>query len=800
MLHIFRKYERILFLLITVVIVISFSFFGTYSSLAPGGASDKVAFVAIDGTAVTQREMDQLSLFLATDRIDKQNLGGVWGPNFLNDGVIKQDFLATGLADVLLSEYRSLLRADLTKKHTVEKRFTPYSHPQAPFVSAKSAWNYFAPDVDDALATLQSSSDPLSDEAIRARIELFLAQEAFPSSSLRQVLRYQERQYQWLKPDPALERGDLTLFGYRFVEDWFGPQFSRLIAGFLCNAAAVAEDRGYVVTDDEVLASLLSNAQESFDRYRGSPALGVRDVHEYFSEQLRRMELSKSDAIRSWKKVLLFRRLFHDLGGAALVDSLAYQQFFDVAQEYVEGNLYRLPNKLHISHFEQLQQLEIYLASVSDPKALKESSLDLPTTFLSPEKVMKGAPSLVQKKYLLKTAHVSKKALQSKVPLKEVWEWQTKEVNWQLLQEKFPAIAQLESSTREDRFSALEALDAASRSLADATAREAIVEANSAWISEALSEIPLKSQILSLREGEKVPHFIGVEDGGAFQSLLEKQDEIQVYTADGENYYHIQVIERGTKPEILTFTEAVEMGVLEKKVQEILKAHYVSIRANNKAKFQSATGSWREFDDVRNIVAEDYFAKILKDILQEALKMGIKGISEETATPDLLAPYRLYSHVSKGKNVLRDDPSNDEWQRVEEPPSQNVESLVPQTSLEDQWKLLRTKERIERSDVSADRMGGDELFSLPLHQWSSVIAPLDGDLHFMYIEDKGIDEHRPLIVEKMNEAHKMLSADAQRVLMQSIVREIKAKRALSADPEKMDNEEKIFEKVETEEG
>lgn len=800
MLHIFRKYERILFLLITIVIVISFSFFGTYSSLSPGRTSDNVAFVAIDGTAVTQREMDQLSLFLATDRIDKQNLGGIWGPNFLNDGVIKQDFLATGLADVLLSEYRSLLRTDLTKKHTVEKRFSSYTHPQASFVSAKSAWNYFAPDIDEALSTLQSSSDPLSDEAIRARIELFLAQEAFPSASLRQVLRYQERQYQWLKPDPALERGDLSLFGYRFVEDWFGPQFSRLIAGFLCNAAAVAEDQGYVVTDDEVLASLLSNAQESFDRYRGSPALGVRDVHEYFSEQLRRMELSKGDAIRSWKKVLLFRRLFHDLGGATLVDSLAYQQFFDVAQEYVEGDLYRLQKEQHISRFEQLQQLEVYIASVSDPKFLKENSLDLPTSFLSPEKVLKHAPSLVQRKYLLKTSHVSKKTLQTKVSLKEVWEWQTKNVNWALLQEKFPAIAQNKSETREDRFSALEALDATSRTLADATAREAIVEANPTWISEALDGIPLKNLVLSLRKGEKVPHFVGVEDGIAFQALLDRQDEILVYTADGENYYHIQVVERGTHPEVLTFAEAMEVGVLEQRVQEVLKAHYISIRANNKAQFQNVAGSWREFDDVRNIVAEDYFARVLKDILQEVLKMGIKGVSEETATPDLLAPYRLYSHVVKGKNALRNNPLDKEWQRSEEPVPQNMESLPLESSLKDQWKLLKTKERIERSDVSADRMGENALFSLPLHHWSSVIAPLDGDLHFMYIEDKGIDEHQPLIVEKMNEAHKILSADAQRVLMQSIVREIKAKRALSADPEKVDNEEKIFEKVETEKG
>ena len=45
----------------------------------------------------------------------------------------------------------------------------------------------------------------------------------------------------WVSPDPSLERTDLFLFGYHFIEDWFGPRFIRLVSEFIINAARAAE-------------------------------------------------------------------------------------------------------------------------------------------------------------------------------------------------------------------------------------------------------------------------------------------------------------------------------------------------------------------------------------------------------------------------------------------------------------------------------------------------------------------------------------------------------------------------------
>ena len=79
----FRKYQRYFFLLVTVVIIISFSFFGTYSTISNVSPREQTAFVAIDGTEISRAELDQLVMFISTDAEDKLVFGGMWGPNFL---------------------------------------------------------------------------------------------------------------------------------------------------------------------------------------------------------------------------------------------------------------------------------------------------------------------------------------------------------------------------------------------------------------------------------------------------------------------------------------------------------------------------------------------------------------------------------------------------------------------------------------------------------------------------------------------------------------------------------------------
>jgi hypothetical protein len=89
MLDFFRKYQRYFFIVIAVVIVISFSFFGTFQTLnQPGKIEDKVIGKTIDGSKMMKSDVDRMIRFLASDRNDTALAEKGVMPNFFNNGVI----------------------------------------------------------------------------------------------------------------------------------------------------------------------------------------------------------------------------------------------------------------------------------------------------------------------------------------------------------------------------------------------------------------------------------------------------------------------------------------------------------------------------------------------------------------------------------------------------------------------------------------------------------------------------------------------------------------------------------------
>ena len=328
------------------------------------------------------------------------------GPNFLNDGVIPNDFLATGLATELASSYQTDLQKDLETRADKEKKYKLYSHPHAPFIGVESVWGYFSPQMKNDYAALRLSSNPTDPEAFDNRVKLFLEERKFPSSSVKYILRYQEKQYSWLQPDKDLDYTDLSLFGYHTIDDWFGPHFTRLVSQFIINAAILAEQQGYQVSKAEAMADLIRNTQLSYQERQNQPNIGVANPEDYFAEQLRRLNMDQSRAVKVWRQVLLFRRYFQDAGHSALVDTLAYSKFNQFANEKVAVEVYQMPQELRLNDYNSLQKFEVYLGAVAKPS---KDKLSLPTEFLSEAEVVKAYPELVQKRYALEIAQATQK-------------------------------------------------------------------------------------------------------------------------------------------------------------------------------------------------------------------------------------------------------------------------------------------------------------------------------------------------------------------------------------------------------
>lgn len=779
MLHFLRKHQKYFFLVITVVVIMSFSFFGTYDTLAGNAIHEQIAFTTIDGNNVKRGDLEAMVSFISTDNDDKRLFGGAWGPNFLNNGVLRNDFLETGLAEILVAAYPNLVASDLEARLEKEKRFSLYAHPQAPFLSTEAAWEFFAPSMKADYRALRRVSNPTDPEAFAARVSLYVNERKFPAPLLRQVLRYQQKQQGWLQPDPNLDHLDLSLFGYHTLEDWFGAHFTRLVSEFIINASELAEKKGYKVSKTEALADLMHNAEVSFQQNLSNPQLGVANSAEYMNEQLRLLNIDRNKAVNIWQKVLTFRRLFQDIGNSNLVDALTHQKFNSYAKESVSGDLYRLPPELRLKDYRSLQKFEVYLYSVAKRARLDKMNdkeiLSLPTAFLAVDEVKKRYPELVQQHYTLEVAQANKNALQAKIGLKDMWNWEVEEANWATLKKEFPILGTKPGKTREERLASLDALDDATRNKVDAFSRTAIVEAHPEWLVAALKEAQPKKMSIGLSTKGGTSFVTGLENREELIKLLdaaplnaEPTGKLAKFTGNNTTFYSIKVIERKPGEEILTFAEANREGVLDQLLDQTLEAHYTKVRDSNPSAFQKEDKTWKPYADVKDKVADLYFERLLKAIQTDAKE-------EKTLTGDRSASLRFFAYVKDVQSkVQQNDPEAASFIIANSKESHK-------RSLNDQWKLEKADYKLDRSS-EGNEIDAAELFTLAPKGWSGVSKVANGDIYFFQLKAReNATGELTADYDAVHRAHEAIADDAQRNYMHSVVRELKDRSAISLD-------------------
>src|SRR3990172_9388165 len=190
MLTFLRKHQRIFFIFITVVIVLSFSFFGTFSAFSQKEAiPDKVLGKAVDGSAITKRGVDgmiRLFSFAVEDRSSWQK-GGM--PNLFNDAVLQKELFITGMGSMLAERYFDQIKPDLEERLKKVKNFRPYVHPQSNFISAESVWQRIFPVMGQDFAAIKLQSDVCTPETFALLSKLYLDQLYFPPDLLKKFYR-----------------------------------------------------------------------------------------------------------------------------------------------------------------------------------------------------------------------------------------------------------------------------------------------------------------------------------------------------------------------------------------------------------------------------------------------------------------------------------------------------------------------------------------------------------------------------------------------------------------------------------
>lgn len=604
MLHFFRKYQKYIFLVVTLVTIITFVFFGTYQAFVPSetGVKDTTHFHTVSGKPVKKLYFEKMCRFLADEGSFQE------GGNFLNDGVITKDFFETRLAYPLFINFKDTLGKDLQARLEKERAFTPYTHPQTSLIAAEKVWSLFATDLWENLIKLKSLSLASTEEAFQTRVALYQAERRFSAPLLSQVLRYQEREHQ-LTPDPKLYKGDLALFGYETLSDWFGPHFVESVACVIMNGADLARHKGYSVTQEEALVDLLKSNHLVFESVKEEIDIPHSDM--FFHRFLQHKGLDEKSVVEIWQNVLLFRRLFSDAGFGASVDTLALSKFYNSAHESFETEVTELPEELRFQTLTELQQFETYLEAIAGKR---KDPLPLPKSFDDPEVVEKRAPQLVGKTFFLEIATLDKKELEAKVSLKEMWEWETKVANFAKIRSQFPGLELKEAKSAEECDRLLEALETSQRMSVNAYARSQIVDLHPTWIEEGLEAKPREEKELVLGPfGHEFP-LRGIEDQLSFLKALESQESLKHFSQDQKTYYDIQVKRKEEKKQILSFSQALELKVLNQLPQVDCKP-------------------------------------LVQAIYQDARKSGL--IKEEISDGDLEAkiiPYRFAAYMRDNKN------------------------------------------------------------------------------------------------------------------------------------------------------
>jgi len=767
MLEFFRRYQKFLFIVVTTVVVISFSFFGTYSLFTGQETKDRVAFVAIDGSKIYSSELNDLIRLISFDETPFQ------------DGVVEKDILSSTVATNLVAPYLNEMQADLVSRHQKETHYTPYAHPQANYLSAEQVWTYFAPDLKKSYDELRAENNPVSQQAFQSRVKLYLAQKRFPSEYLQYFLRYQQKQHGELSEDPDLQHRDMALFGYHSIQDWFGPKFTTLSAKFIINAARIASQKGLTVTREETLRSIMENVHHNFKELirRNREGMAYDNFNDYFQAELRKLGMDQSRLLKVWEDVLLFRRLMNETAQSVLVSDMPYRDFYRYMNEYVDAEIYKLPAQLETRSDRDLARLEIYLSAVRDPKT--KNSLQLPTKIRDLSEIQKVYPELIQKRYRLQYAVCTKEQLAAKSSLKDTWNWELEESNFKKLVEKFPELGAKMASTREARERALDGLASKMRLSVDAYARSLIADEHPEWLQQALQIAPLQETVVLFREqGGKMP-FQGVPRRKELMQILDsvpfnaQNPALLGYTQDRRHFYRIIVMERADKAELMTLKEAIGDGTLDKLLDKTLEASYPRQKQQKPSAFIKENGEFKPFQEVKDQLIEGNFQDLFQKLDQkkEELQVELPAYCNWADKNEARSAVRFYDAVDDIRKKCATNPGA-------------VADLIfskeraQHDPLVEQFKLAEITARAVRGE-EAPALDVNVAFKTDVQALSPVNFSLKSGPVFFKVLSKGTLPADEAVFEKIFEVKAMLGQELKGRYTKILVADMQAKQALS---------------------
>lgn len=751
MLRVLRDHQRIIFAFVAVGVGISMIFFGVNRGMRGSSGADEVMVTLKDGEEVRRSEWELVRRFLSREAQDG---------NILNDGVISEDFLRNGVGLELAKASWNLVEPDIQKRLERERNWQPYKHPSLPHLNAESLWGFLAPGLLKAWKNYTQTRLENNMNAFEVRADLYLQQQVLSDEAFKKIVRYQESRYGGTMEDDELNEKPINCFGYKNLDDWFGPNFLDMVTELVLHTAKAAEDEGLEV-DAEIARADLSDRVRAYLEKSGVG--GWHEQKMQYQAMLARLGMDEEEAVSIWQKILAFRRYYQQTGQNVVMDLASARTFGAYANEAAVMDVYSLDEDLRINNIYDFATFEIYLETIA---AAQYNPQLLPTHFKSVEQVKQERPELVHKHFKARVGKVNKQDYEAKIPLKEVWQWQLAQENWPLLQKEFPELGLQKGTNEKERIAAIETLDALVRLRLDRFTRDQIFSADKDWLemalAEALEAAPFQEFSLSYAKTGKAKNapLPGITAQDKLTNLLsqaaEGKDPVFLYTQDDNFYYRFDRIQVASEDKVFTFAEAKANHCLEDILEEQLKNHYDKLKASGSSRVKR-DGLWLTFDEAKTEVLLDMMTsrvEVWYKVAQEASPVesfgerlaGMRELRSQRVA-DSLVQWRFYKYLLEAKKNLM----------------QGKEDYVRNMHLNNyhganQWKLNKTRQVTYHAENKF--AVGTSPFDMDPKSWSKIMMKPGTPVGFFYLDTRlnsefaaelGTDHSRRLLATKANE-------------------------------------------------
>jgi GcvH upstream region-like protein len=553
MLQFLRRYQKVIFFFTTILIVSSFVFFGTFNTFTQtASAPDPVVYTTRLGTKVRQSEMQMMMQFLSNERLDPVLPRNLLENNFLNHGFVSKELLKSDGVEAFVSAKEELHAGELSQAFEKEKVYAPYRSTLDPNLSAEAIWSFIAPEINENLQKLRKAKD--WKEALPAKVNLYLAQRHFSPAMLTQTLLYSSAQSP-AGMDPRLMKGDLSLFHYRNLQDWFGEAFMERSAKCIFEAVDSAKKRGLKVTKEERDHYLHNLLVETYKEV--APHVKDQIPHPFALYQLylRHRGWTQAAFEANLDCILLGLRLLDHYSKVPLVDNFSFEDFHSYAYEYATVKVKEIPESLRLTKVDEWEAFEGYIQATSSLVTDKEFSLESHPY----EIIAAKSPYLVGREVSFYYNEVSLKQLEGRVSLKETWAWEKDLANHASLKKTFPELASGEEAWENK----LENLPKKRRQAVDSFARAEIAKMHPEWVEDAFQKTTMnQTALLVARSGECCDFPLkGINDIPAFMDKISNEKEFVSYTQDGVHFYRILRTQEMQPERLFTFSECRQIGV-----------------------------------------------------------------------------------------------------------------------------------------------------------------------------------------------------------------------------------------------